>query len=368
MNESLTAYEQQQRRQNLTVLILVGMVISFLLGLYDLQFHSAISVTALFAMSALCILLYFLNRAGHWLVAASLFSAVALAVIFLNLYDGDGLYDTGMLAYPIFILVGTLLFGRNAVLPFTLAALASVTGITILQEAGYIHPTFTNAGLGDLIPIFLLFLMAGSAIWVILTNAQNNLRKVKDAQSELEQNYDQTLAAWARVLEIRDRETEGHSRRLVELSARLGAALGLPEEELVHLRRGALVHDIGKLAIPDQILLKQGPLDDDEMEIIHKHPTYARDMLKRITFLEPCVSVAYSHHEWWGGRGYPQGLKGEEIPLLARIFAVVDAYDALGADRPYRSAWPHDEIIAYLRDNAGVIYDPHIVEVFLGMI
>jgi HD-GYP domain-containing protein (c-di-GMP phosphodiesterase class II) len=154
----------------------------------------------------------------------------------------------------------------------------------------------------------------------------------------------------------------------VELSTQLARAMGLNEEEIVYMRRGALVHDIGKLAIPDDILLKPGALNDDERKILQQHPVYAKQMLMDVSFLRPCVDVAYSHHERWDGQGYPDGLKGENIPLKARIFAVVDQWDALSSDRPYRKAWSRDDVIAYLRENSGKIYDPKIVNVFLSLV
>jgi HD-GYP domain-containing protein (c-di-GMP phosphodiesterase class II) len=155
---------------------------------------------------------------------------------------------------------------------------------------------------------------------------------------------------------------------LVELSTRLARALGISEKEIVHLRRGALMHDIGKLAIPDDILLKPGALGNDERKTLQQHPIYAKQMLTDITFLQPCIEVAYCHHERWDGHGYPEGLKGEEIPVNARIFAVVDQWDALSSDRPYRKAWNRDDIIAYLQENSGKIYDPRIVDIFLTLI
>jgi len=140
------------------------------------------------------------------------------------------------------------------------------------------------------------------------------------------------------------------------------------EEEIVYLRRGALLHDIGKLAIPDEILLKAGVLDAAERKIMEQHTIYAKQMLSQVSFLEPSMDVVYSHHERWDGSGYPDGLKAEQIPLAARIFAVVDQWDALGSDRPYRKAWSAEKVAGYLRENAGIIYDPRIVSVFLTLV
>jgi putative nucleotidyltransferase with HDIG domain len=368
MVSSLSRYESQQRQRNITTLIIVEMVVSFALGFWDIQFRTSYAVIGSIFMGLSCIPLLLLSRRMHFTLTGLLVSAIALVVIFVNLFDGDGVYDSGMLAYPVYILIGTLMFGKKSAPYFVLTALGSVAGLTVLQQAGYIRPTVGGINIGYLVPVSLLFLFSGIVVWVIINNADKNLQMVKDSQAELEWNYDQTLEAWAKVLEIRDRETEGHSRRLVETSTLLAHALGLSETDIVNLQRGALLHDIGKLAVPDQILLKKGPLDEIEKEIIHKHPSDAINMLKGIKFLEPSMAVAYSHHERWDGNGYPDGLKGEQIPLLARIFAIVDNWDALGSERPYRHAWSQEKIREYLRENSGRIFDPHIVDVFLNLI
>ena len=216
--------------------------------------------------------------------------------------------------------------------------------------------------------VLILILLVVAVFWIIARNMETRLELFKAAEAELRKNYDLTLEAWAKVLEHREKEAKGHSQRSVELCTRLGQALGLSAEEIGHLRRGALLHDIGKLAIPDEILLKPGALNDAERRMMEQHPAYAKQMLARVPFLQPAVDVAYSHHERWDGLGYPQGLKGKEIPLSARIFAVVEQWDALTSDRPYRDAWTREKVVTYFRENAGKIYDPEIVDVFLGIV
>ena len=361
-------YEQDQRRRTLAVIVWVVLAAAIILGLFDIQFNTWVSVIALFGTAVLCIPILVLNAKGYFSLAAFLLSFVILVVITVNMYDGNGVHDPGLLAYTIFIMVGTLLFGKRASPYFALATIGSLTLIVWLEIFKYIHPKIGPTTFGILIPTITLLLVSAMIIWVIVENIEKNLKRARDSEAELRQNYDLTLKAWAKVLEYRDRETEGHSRRLVKLSDRLGRALGLSEEELVHLRRGALIHDIGKLAIPDEVLLKPDVLDENERELIRKHTIYARQMLSEIAFLQPAISVAYSHHESWDGQGYPEGMKGEEIPLLARLFAVVDTWDALRSERVYRPAWSAEKTAAYLKENAGIKYDPHIVEVFLDLI
>jgi len=171
-----------------------------------------------------------------------------------------------------------------------------------------------------------------------------------------------------RALDLRDRETEGHTQRVTVLAEKLARKLKLSDSELIHIRRGALLHDIGKMAIPDGILLKPGDLTPEERMIVQKHPVYAYEMLKPIKFLEPALDIPYCHHEKWDGSGYPHGLRGEVIPLAARIFTVVDVWDALISDRPYRKGLEPNDIRRYISSQAGVSFDPKIVEAFLSLV
>ncbi|HNB51406.1 MAG TPA: GAF domain-containing protein, partial [Anaerolineales bacterium] len=186
---------------------------------------------------------------------------------------------------------------------------------------------------------------------------------------ELTLAYEATIEGWSHALDLRDKETEGHTQRVTETTLRLARLLGIPEEELVHIRRGALLHDIGKMGVPDKILLKPGPLTAEEWIIMRRHPDYAYEMLAPIEYLHPALDIPYCHHEKWDGTGYPRGLKEEQIPLAARIFTIVDVWDALRSDRPYRDRrWPEAEVRAYLREQSGIYFDPQIVKVFLEML
>ena len=192
-------------------------------------------------------------------------------------------------------------------------------------------------------------------------------RAQKDAAS-LALAYDTTLEGWAHALEMRDQETEGHTRRVVQMTVDLARELRFGEDELENVRRGALLHDIGKMGIPDSVLLKPGTLNEREWEIMRRHPEYAYQFLAPIDYLRPSLDIPYCHHEKWDGSGYPRGLKGEEIPLVARIFAIVDVWDALRSDRVYRKAWAKEVALKYIVDQDGKHFDPRVVRAFFEMV
>ena len=190
---------------------------------------------------------------------------------------------------------------------------------------------------------------------------------LQESHRELEKAYQATLEGWVRALDLRDKETEGHTQRVTILTQRLARSMGIEGDALVHITRGALLHDIGKMAIPDGILLKPGQLTDDERMLIQKHPVYAYEMLSPIAFLVPAIDIPYCHHEKWDGSGYPRGLRGKEIPFAARIFPVVDVWDALTSNRPYRRALPQYEVRARIKADSGKHFDPVVVDAFMEM-
>ncbi len=191
---------------------------------------------------------------------------------------------------------------------------------------------------------------------------------LNSAHLELEEAYAETLQGWVHALDLREHETADHSRRVVDLTMRMLELYEFSVEERMSIYRGALLHDIGKIAVPDSILLKPGPLTDSEWNVMRRHPENARQMIEKIPYLIPSLDIPYSHHERWDGSGYPKGLTGEDIPLPARIFAVVDVYDALLSDRPYRPAWLEADVIKYMEDQKGILFDPEIVESFLNLV
>ena len=211
-----------------------------------------------------------------------------------------------------------------------------------------------------------LDILAGQA--AIALDSAAMFQDIQCSHQELMEAYEATIEGWGRALDLRDQETEGHSRRVTDLSERLAQALGLSEAALVPIRRGALLHDIGKMGVPDRILLKTDDLTPTEWRVMRRHPQDAYDMLSPIAFLRPALDIPYCHHEKWDGTGYPRGLRGEEIPLAARLFAIVDVWDALRSDRPYRASWPEDKVLDHIRSLSGTHFDPQVVTVFLEMV
>lgn len=184
---------------------------------------------------------------------------------------------------------------------------------------------------------------------------------------QLSKRYDQMLTSWAHALGLRDTETRGHSERVTKLTAELARAMGISEIEIIHMRRGALMHDVGKMGVPDDILRKPGPLTSEELYQMRRHPQYGYDLLVTNEWMDAILDIPYCHHENWDGSGYPRGLKGEEIPLAARIFAAVDNYDALTSDRPYRTAVSHEEALKYIQEQSGKKFDPNVVDAFMKL-
>jgi putative nucleotidyltransferase with HDIG domain len=203
----------------------------------------------------------------------------------------------------------------------------------------------------------------------VLTESFNHMVKnLKKSKMDLIEAYDTTLEGWARAVELRERKTGEHTRRVAEMTVRLAEKIGFDEEQMPHVRRGALLHDIGKIGIPDAILLKPGKLTDEEWKTMRKHPQYAYEMLWQIEFLRPAIEIPYCHHEKWNGTGYPRGLQGEAIPLEARIFAIVDVWDALTSDRPYRKAMQREQVIEIIQSESGRHFDPQVVETFIDLV
>lgn len=260
----------------------------------------------------------------------------------------NGLGDAPLLPYEDF----------KSYVAVPLVAKGAIQGVLELFSRTLFQPNGEWLDLGSAIA-------AQAALTIDNAKLVNNLER---SNQDLKLAYDSTIEGWSRALDLRDHETEGHTQRVTELTLRLARTLGVNEQELIHLKRGALLHDIGKMGIPDSILLKPGKLEEREWKIMRRHPQLAYEFLAPIPYLNRSLDIPYCHHERWDGAGYPRGLKGEEIPFAARIFAVVDTWDALRSNRPYRSGWMEIQVRAYLQDQAGKAFDPRVVQAFLQMI
>jgi len=357
------------RLQNRTLnMILWGIVFtSVVLGLVHIYFDAIQAADLLFALGVLCLLGLQINERGHYILISVLATIVILAAAFYNAITGGGLQDPAILAYPAIILIGSLLFGRRASPLLFFASAISLIVIAGLQVRGYIQ-TPSGVNLGDLLAQLVLLAAGSYLVSATMGNIEHNLKRAARSEAQLRESYELTLEGWVKALEYRDRETEGHCRRVTSLSMQLADRVGLTGDEITQIHHGALLHDIGKMAIPDSILFKPGPLDDTEWEQMRKHPIYAKEMLESIPFLQSAISIPYCHHERWDGQGYPQGLKGEEIPLPSRIFTIVDHWEALSSDRPYRKALPKEQVFVYIKENEGRVFDPRLAEIFLKMV
>jgi len=242
----------------------------------------------------------------------------------------------------------------------------------------YAIPLIAKGQVLGVLEIFHRFALSADQDWMNFLNtlagqaaiAIDNAVMFKDLQHsnvELTLAYDKTIDGWSRALDLRDKETEDHTRRVTELTLRLAQRMGISDPELIHIRRGATLHDIGKVAMPDDILFKPAPLTEEEWVIMRRHPLIAAEMLIPISYLAPALPIPRFHHEKWDGSGYPDGFAGEAIPLAARLFTFADVYDALTSDRPYRPAWSQAEALEYITKNSGIHFDPQIVPVFIRM-
>jgi HD-GYP domain-containing protein (c-di-GMP phosphodiesterase class II) len=285
---------------------------------------------------------------------------VSFIALVYNLFDGAGLHDPATTGLLVWIILVALLFERIWILIGCLVAIGSLAAVLIAQELGISTPGYT-ATYFRLYTLSTVYILGSVSMYIFA----GSWRRTIDS---LQESYDRTLIGWVKALEYKDPATSGHVQEVVELTGRLAERMGCSSEEVQHIQRGALLHDIGKLGIPDRILAKSGPLSDDEWLMMREHPALAREFLSGIPFLAAAINIPYSHHERWNGEGYPQGLRGDEIPFAARIFAVVDVWHALGEDRPYRRAWTRPEIVEYLRSNSGTLFDPAVVRCFLELV
>ena len=354
---SVATHELAQRARLLHVMLLACSAAAFVMAILNVLGGWWTETILLGSLAAICLLGVLLNHRFRYRAAAwTFFISVWIALAAVS-YQGAGLYDEGMVALPVIILGAPFLLGKRAFLVTTLLALATILTFYLLQAPAVFLPP-DEPSLNRVIILSAIFLASALICWAVHESWETNLLR-------LNESYDKTLEGWAKALEYRDIETAGHTRRVTEMAVALARRLNCSREEIVSIRRGAYLHDIGKMAIPDYILQKPGPLDETERKLMQRHPELALHFIADIPFLQSAAVIPHCHHEYWDGSGYPNGLKGEAIPFLARIFTVVDHWDALRSDRPYRKAWTPAQALSHLEANAGKIYDPRIVATFL---
>jgi len=239
--------------------------------------------------------------------------------------------------------------------PFLLVAKGEVEGVLEIFNRSIVHVDME----------WLDFL--DSLSWQTAIAVDNALlfERIQRSNFDLALAYDATIEGWSRALDLRDKETEGHTQRVTEMTLKLAQAMGFLELDLVHIRRGALLHDIGKMGVPDNILFKPDQLTEHEWKIMKQHPQLAYELLQPIPYLQSALEIPHCHHEKWDGTGYPRGLSGSQIPLQARLFAIVDVWDAITSDRPYRKKWTKKKALKHIREESGKHFDPNVVEIFL---
>ena len=292
---------------------------------------------------------WWLNYRGRTLIASWIF--IIITAILIPLSYSIELYNQAVMILAIPAVLSSLLI--QPWVSFFVAALSTLayTITFILTNQAFPYDYFS------VLSLFVLALVS----FLVTRILTQTIRQVIQA-------YDETIQGWSMALELRDPLTKGHSERVVKLTLQLARLLGVKDAQLIHLRRGVLLHDLGKMAVPDSILNKAGPLTELEWEVMRRHPIYAYQFLSSIDYLAPALEIPCCHHEKWDGTGYPRGLKGDQIPLSARIFAVIDVWDSLTSERVYRSTWTKEQALEYIHDQSGKYFDPRVVNTFYQVI
>ena len=352
-------------------LVRISLLGSLLIGIV-FWFGNGIQETSLslFIVTIICFGLLLLQNRGYYQISGLLLYLVISFILTFNISIGHAIYDEAMLAYPILIIFSGLIFGKRSAIVVTGITIFQLILIFILAQAGHVQAFggAVSVTLEETITTLIILIATGFLVWVVIDIIENAVERISKSESDLENAYNLTLSAWAKALELRGREDPGHSGRVTALSTMLAEQMQLDPLSIKQIRQGALLHDIGKMGIPEKILLKTKPFDAAEKETLKEHTILAREIIDDIDYLNGALEIISHHHERYDGTGYPDQLKANEIPIKSQIFSIVDHWDILRNDRPCRKAWSDRQALDYILDQSGEKFNPDIVEIFSKMV